>query len=129
MIVDNNFKRQYNPEDSSEHTRRRENLKSHNLRVVYSNGYFPLGFPAKSVYAFIFYTINTTHCIHLYITTQLPFPGCRHELHDSPPSTTTTTTTTTTGCGGGGGGSSSNGSSNSINLFTYFTTFSVNSTI
>jgi hypothetical protein len=28
--VDNNFTRQYNPEDSSEHhTRRRENLKSH----------------------------------------------------------------------------------------------------
>jgi hypothetical protein len=30
--VDNHFTRQYNPEDSSEHhTRRRENLKSHNL--------------------------------------------------------------------------------------------------
>jgi hypothetical protein len=30
--VDNNFTRQYNPEDSSEHhTRRRENLKSHIL--------------------------------------------------------------------------------------------------
>jgi len=30
--VDNLFTRQYNPEDSSEHhTRRRENLKSHNL--------------------------------------------------------------------------------------------------
>jgi hypothetical protein len=29
--VDNHFTRQYNPEDSSEHhTRRRENLKSHN---------------------------------------------------------------------------------------------------
>jgi hypothetical protein len=29
--VDNNFTRQYNPEDNSEHhTRRRENLKSHN---------------------------------------------------------------------------------------------------
>jgi hypothetical protein len=28
--VDNHFKRQYNPEDNSEHyTRRRENLKSH----------------------------------------------------------------------------------------------------
>jgi hypothetical protein len=31
MIVENNLTRQYNPEDSSEHhTRRRENLKSHN---------------------------------------------------------------------------------------------------
>jgi hypothetical protein len=30
--VDNYFTRQYNPEDSSEHhTRRRENLKSHNV--------------------------------------------------------------------------------------------------
>jgi hypothetical protein len=30
--VDNHFTRQYNPEDSSEHhTRRRENLKSHNI--------------------------------------------------------------------------------------------------
>jgi hypothetical protein len=26
--VDNHFTRQYNPEDSSDHTRRRENLKS-----------------------------------------------------------------------------------------------------
>jgi hypothetical protein len=38
MSVDNNFTRQYNPEDSSEHhTRRRENLKSHSeslLRVI-----------------------------------------------------------------------------------------------
>jgi hypothetical protein len=34
MIVDNHFTRQYNPEDSSEHhTRRRENLKSHNMPV------------------------------------------------------------------------------------------------
>jgi hypothetical protein len=33
--VDNHFTRQYNPEDSSEHhTRRRENLKSHFLRVL-----------------------------------------------------------------------------------------------
>jgi hypothetical protein len=32
--VDNNFTRQYIPEDNSEHhTRRRENLKSHNLSV------------------------------------------------------------------------------------------------
>jgi hypothetical protein len=32
--VDNNSTRQYNPEDSSEHhTRRRENLKSHNVIV------------------------------------------------------------------------------------------------
>jgi hypothetical protein len=31
--VDNNFTRQYNPEDSSEHhTRRRENLKSHTIK-------------------------------------------------------------------------------------------------
>jgi hypothetical protein len=30
--VDNNFTRQYNPEDSSEHhTRHRENLKSHKI--------------------------------------------------------------------------------------------------
>jgi hypothetical protein len=30
MIVDNHFRRQYIPEDNSEHhTRRRENLKSH----------------------------------------------------------------------------------------------------
>jgi hypothetical protein len=33
--VDNHFTRQYNPDDSSEHhTRRRENLKSHRLRVL-----------------------------------------------------------------------------------------------
>jgi hypothetical protein len=32
--VDNHFTRQYNPEDSSEHhTRRRENLKSHNNQL------------------------------------------------------------------------------------------------
>jgi hypothetical protein len=32
---DNNFTRQYNPEDNSEHhTRRRENLKSHRLKIV-----------------------------------------------------------------------------------------------
>jgi hypothetical protein len=32
--VDNHFTRQYNPEDSSEHhTRRRENLKSHNIQI------------------------------------------------------------------------------------------------
>jgi hypothetical protein len=32
--VNNHFTRQYNPEDSSEHhTRRRENLKSHNILV------------------------------------------------------------------------------------------------
>jgi hypothetical protein len=35
MIVDNHFTRQYNPEDSSEHhTRRRENLKSHNWDII-----------------------------------------------------------------------------------------------
>jgi hypothetical protein len=34
--VDNHFTRQYNPEDSSEHhTRRRENLKSHEIIYVY----------------------------------------------------------------------------------------------
>jgi hypothetical protein len=34
--VENYFKRQYIPEDNSElHTRRRENLKSHKLLVVY----------------------------------------------------------------------------------------------
>jgi hypothetical protein len=33
--VDNQFTRQYNPEDSSEHhTRRRENLKSHKGKVL-----------------------------------------------------------------------------------------------
>jgi hypothetical protein len=33
--VDNHFTREYNPEDSSEHhTRRRENLKSHNIFIV-----------------------------------------------------------------------------------------------
>jgi hypothetical protein len=33
--VDNHFTRQYNPEDSSEHhTRRRENLKSHEAVIV-----------------------------------------------------------------------------------------------
>jgi hypothetical protein len=32
--VDNHFTRQYNPEDSSEHhTRRRENLKSHDFQI------------------------------------------------------------------------------------------------
>jgi hypothetical protein len=32
--VDNHFTRQHNPEDSSEHhTRRRENLKSHDKKV------------------------------------------------------------------------------------------------
>jgi hypothetical protein len=39
--VDNHFTRQYNPEDSSEHhTRRRENLKSHILNLVYVLLYF-----------------------------------------------------------------------------------------
>jgi hypothetical protein len=34
---DNQFTRQYNPEDSSEHhTRRRENLKSHEIIAFYS---------------------------------------------------------------------------------------------
>jgi hypothetical protein len=33
--VGNQFTRQYNPEDSSEHhTRRRENLKSHNIIIL-----------------------------------------------------------------------------------------------
>jgi cysteine synthase len=37
--VDNQFTRQYNPEDSSEHhTRRRENLKSHIYNVIISVG-------------------------------------------------------------------------------------------
>jgi hypothetical protein len=36
--VDNHFTRQYNPEDSSEHhTRRRENLKSHNVTISLSS--------------------------------------------------------------------------------------------
>jgi hypothetical protein len=35
--VDNHFTRQYNPEDSSEHhTRRRENLKSHKVTVLWN---------------------------------------------------------------------------------------------
>jgi hypothetical protein len=35
MIVDNHFTRQYIPEDNSEHhTRRREDLKSHNSIVI-----------------------------------------------------------------------------------------------
>jgi hypothetical protein len=35
--VDNHFTRQYNPEDSSEHhIRRRENLKSHFIKVCVS---------------------------------------------------------------------------------------------
>jgi hypothetical protein len=38
--VDNHFTRQYNPEDSSEHhTRRRENLKSHNCRLLSVRAY------------------------------------------------------------------------------------------
>jgi hypothetical protein len=38
--VDNHFTRQYNPEDSSEHhTRRRENLKSHIIILLYVNNY------------------------------------------------------------------------------------------
>jgi hypothetical protein len=44
--VDNQFTRQYNPEDSSEHhTRRRENLKSHicfNKYKVYLYVHIPL---------------------------------------------------------------------------------------
>jgi hypothetical protein len=37
--VDNYFTRQYNPEDSSEHhTRRRENLKSHNQNALVGKG-------------------------------------------------------------------------------------------
>jgi hypothetical protein len=37
--VDNNLTRQYNPEDSSEHhTRRRENLKSHRLKLYFEDG-------------------------------------------------------------------------------------------
>jgi hypothetical protein len=36
--VDNHFTRQYNPEDNSEHnTRRRENLKSHEVTLALSN--------------------------------------------------------------------------------------------
>jgi hypothetical protein len=36
IIVDNHFTRQYIPEDNSEHhTRRRENLKSHNQHEVH----------------------------------------------------------------------------------------------
>jgi hypothetical protein len=36
MMVDNHSTRQYNPEDSFEHhTRRRENLKSHKLKVAH----------------------------------------------------------------------------------------------
>jgi hypothetical protein len=36
-MIDNHFTLQYNPEDSSEHhTRRRENLKSHNQEHVKS---------------------------------------------------------------------------------------------
>jgi hypothetical protein len=38
--VDNQFTRQYNPEDSSEHhTRRRENLKSHKLFFLSQGAY------------------------------------------------------------------------------------------
>jgi hypothetical protein len=38
--VDNHFTRQYNQEDSSEHhTRRRENLKSHEIFPVYSENH------------------------------------------------------------------------------------------
>jgi hypothetical protein len=38
--VDNQFTRQYNPEDSSEHhTRRRENLKYHEIIAVYSENH------------------------------------------------------------------------------------------
>jgi hypothetical protein len=41
--VDNHFTRQYNPEDNSEHhTRRRENLKSHNNKQVYEQEVFDL---------------------------------------------------------------------------------------
>jgi hypothetical protein len=37
-LVDNNFTRQYIPEDNSEHhTRRHENLKSHVVFVVYQS--------------------------------------------------------------------------------------------
>jgi hypothetical protein len=39
--VDNHFTRQYIPEDNSEHhTRRRENLKSHNKQAVSDAGTF-----------------------------------------------------------------------------------------
>jgi hypothetical protein len=35
MIVDNHFMRQYIPEDNSEHhTHRRENLKSHGIKLL-----------------------------------------------------------------------------------------------
>jgi hypothetical protein len=38
--VDNHFTRQYNPEDSSEHhTRRRDNLKSHNDLFIMQSSY------------------------------------------------------------------------------------------
>jgi hypothetical protein len=38
--VDNYFTRQYIPEDNSEHhTRRRENLKSHEIIIVYLENY------------------------------------------------------------------------------------------
>jgi len=41
--VDNYFTRQYIPEDNSElHTRRRENLKSHEISPVYSENHMKL---------------------------------------------------------------------------------------
>jgi hypothetical protein len=41
--VDNYFTRQYIPEDKSElHTRRRENLKSHDTHVVYITNCSPM---------------------------------------------------------------------------------------
>jgi hypothetical protein len=58
-LVDNNFTRQYIPEDNSEHhTRRRENLKSHNCWLHYSIDYtFTKQVKSESQYSFF-------HCLY-----------------------------------------------------------------
>jgi hypothetical protein len=71
--VDNHFTRQYNPEDSSEHhTRRRENLKSHECWRVISHYYcffahaFSRHIAQKGVMQFIKFHIKLIIKFHTY---------------------------------------------------------------
>jgi hypothetical protein len=54
--VDNNFTRQYIPEDNSEHhTRRRENLKSHKTIMTYEQSPLPMPRLSLSFVAYLWF--------------------------------------------------------------------------
>jgi hypothetical protein len=66
--VDKHFTRQYNPEDSSEHhTRRRENLKSHNVSHVNAMGTY-------IILKLIFYLYNRMY--FRYVVSNIIFSIC-----------------------------------------------------